>query len=495
MEAAETFNLACDANATALPEVVSVLSMDVERAKYCSNDLAVAGHDDLLVCAQGDCGTSLIDRRGESGNVTGLSVAQWCSAVGAYYDLNCTNETWASVSLTCPMPYDSAVCQYFVPGSRGKLGYWSTEGCVLASYDAETGIASCNCSHLTDFAAEEREEFTESSTTFAETLATVSTITEEDVEENQALLYLLGAIWFLSMSLFARDTINANMHRTAYLCAFYQSEEFQTLFAVRPTTAPARALLKARAGFETLESPVAKDSGGAPPMLGRGSGGKAGLSMKGMFESMRSMQKGNPARKKGREALALSLRSIHDKGVNSSNLHTAVSDTKDVVAQYVTDDPWLGSRGCCGAIARVKLALCRWANALWEENELISCFNCGAWFDTNALPQRGIAFLAKVITLLLLCCLAAPDFYLCPDLADGPNDDGGIANAVGVPPMVEVDEVNAEKEAQAYLDGHMDDLTELFFVTLWTLPVVMLLTVVYDFGQKIAESDRQLEER
>ena len=90
-----------------------------------------------------------------------------------------------------------------------------------------------------------------------------------------------------------------------------------------------------------------------------------------------------------------------------------------MVAQYVPD-----SQTCWGYLTRVKLMFSRWGQALWQENELVSQFNCHAWANPDGASQRGIVFLSKVITLLLICCLAAPSTYMCPETAEVGDDEG-----------------------------------------------------------------------
>ena len=54
-----------------------------------------------------------------------------------------------------------------------------------------------------------------------------------------------------------------------------------------------------------------------------------------------------------------------------------------------------------------------WFGGLKRDNELISFFFPATW-DSTSSARRGIMLLAKVITLLFICCLAAPEMYLCP---------------------------------------------------------------------------------
>ena len=439
-------------------------------------DLPLKGRPDVLVCSQGVCDTSVVNHLNElAANYTFPSQQVWCSSVSTYFDLNCTNET-ASVSFTCPAAYDSAVCQYWVAGTRpGELGYWSTEGCVLASYDEETGSASCNCSHLTDFAAQASEEFGDSFSTFGDTLSTASDLTLADVSRNAGLLYLLSSLWIASIGLFVRDTLHANRERVTYLCAIFKSEDFRRIFDVLPVTAPARALIAARSGSKALVP-----SAVPAPMLVRKPKKSAKTPIKFVMESVRFSRKGR------QESLALSMKNISDNEMIPSDLKSVVDESKGIVDQYVPDGH---SCRCYGMFASTRLALIRWWTALRQENELVSFFDCAAWVDSEGSSQRGIAFLAKVITMLFLCCLAAPNAYLCPD-------DGSGAGSLGVsPPMVSSEDLDVEAFVKGYVSNISETIIDFIFVTFWTFPVVILLFFVYDFGSRIEKSDRQAKER
>ena len=112
--------------------------------------------------------------------------------------------------------------------------------------------------------------------------------------------------------------------------------------------------------------------------------------------------------------------------------------------------------------------------------------------------------LAKIITLLFICCLSAPDEYLCPPEEEGPrsvkihDDDIGVAdNFVGeYPDFVTIQKQEGTSEMlSVFFDFLWESIIDMLFTTLWTLPAVTLIGVDLAFGELLDNTDALHEER
>ena len=155
-----------ETNGTALLEATE---MEVGRAEYCGYDLLaqIRGHRD--------------------GKLPSMNVT--CDD-GNTYALKCTNAT-GSVSFTCPRSYSTGDCAWWDESSQT----WSGEGCEWWYDDIAGGYSVCNCSHLTSFAAQRRDQFTSQTTTFVATLEGSSELSVHDLEKSKAILITLGTGW------------------------------------------------------------------------------------------------------------------------------------------------------------------------------------------------------------------------------------------------------------------------------------------------------------
>ena len=74
----------------------------------------------------------------------------YCPDSDTYHILDC-NGTAGLQSYTCPVSEVAAACRYWDKVNMS----WSSEGCTLWKSDRANGVAYCNCTHLTDYAAQE----------------------------------------------------------------------------------------------------------------------------------------------------------------------------------------------------------------------------------------------------------------------------------------------------------------------------------------------------
>ena len=151
-----------------------------------------------------------------------------------------------------------------------------------------------------------------------------------------------------------------------------------------------------------------------------------------------------------------------------------------------------------------------WWETMKEDNDVAS-MAFGSW-ESSAAAKRGVALLAKIITLLFVCCLAAPDEYLCPELLDddgkGPpegsvpvaaGDDAAAAAAntfITYPDFIAVQkEDGTEAMFEELFYFIWDNMMDLVYNLMWTLPVVLLMYVDFQMGELLDTMDRLNEER
>lgn len=151
-----------------------------------------------------------------------------------------------------------------------------------------------------------------------------------------------------------------------------------------------------------------------------------------------------------------------------------------------------------------------WWESMKQDNDLCSMM-FGSW-ESSAAAKRGVALLAKVITLLFVCCLSAPDVYLCPELLDddgeGPpegsvpmaaGDDAAAAAANTFLVYPDFTAVQKEQGTAAMFEelGYFvwDNVMDLVYNLMWTLPVVLLMYIDFEMGELLDNMDRLNEER
>ena len=142
-----------------------------------------------------------------------------------------------------------------------------------------------------------------------------------------------------------------------------------------------------------------------------------------------------------------------------------------------------------------------WFEKLKADNEILSCFYPSSW-ASSASTRRGIMLLAKVVTLLFICCLAAPEMYLCPEPDDDAvqitDDDVGLTSSF-VEDYPDFIGIQKQEGTSAMLWTLLwfvwDRFMDIVYTTLWTLPALALMNVDLQIGELLDNTDRMHEER
>ena len=332
----ETFVLNCT-NTTADIRY-EFTSLEIERAAYCNTDI---GYRD-------DLSTSTV--------VTSdlLSANFFCADSASAYDLQCDNTTGAIV-FTCPFRVTGATCEFW----DEDIGNWSDTGCTFWYSNYKEGFAKCNCTHLTDFSAQQEDKFGEQTSTFVSTADSVKDLTIEDVSKNVGILCLLGGIWAFCIMTYWRDKAQHKVANMKYLLGAYRSEHIRN---------------------------VLKD-------------------LRYLMDRADAKRRG---RKHDENQRATDHMDIIDRA-RAAKMASSLSFSRDESPETFAQV----EQSLSQELVAKRRVMKNWFGGLKRDNELISFFFPATW-DSTSSARRGIMLLAKVITLLFICCLAAPEMYLCP---------------------------------------------------------------------------------
>jgi hypothetical protein len=113
-------------------------SLEIERAEYCGTRI---GYQDDVLTSQ----------------YTDLAQASFfCADAAESFEVQCDN-TSGAIAFDCPFKFSGASCEFW----DTETGNWSDYGCTYWYSDYDRGFAKCNCTHLTDFSAQQKDLFEE----------------------------------------------------------------------------------------------------------------------------------------------------------------------------------------------------------------------------------------------------------------------------------------------------------------------------------------------
>ena len=146
-------------------------------------------------------------------------------ANGMYEEqMNCTN-TSGSMALTCPKKESVAACRYYDTYNKN----WTDDNCTYWYSDYENGYAVCNCTHLTDFSAQQEDTFSEQTTTFTDTAVSVTDLSLTDLAKNWHIVTVLLLIWVFCLGLYYRDKRTRKVLVMKYIVGMYRNEKMQKM--------------------------------------------------------------------------------------------------------------------------------------------------------------------------------------------------------------------------------------------------------------------------
>ena len=377
------------------------------------------------------CGTEIGYRDAESTTVHSdfLRSSFYCADIARSFELQCQNTSGAIV-LECPFRVPGASCQFW----DNEVGNWSSAGCTPWKSNYEEGWVKCNCTHLTDFAAQQEDLFAEQTSTFIGTSNSVQELTIQDVKKNMGILIVLASIWTFCILTYSWDKRNQEIANIKYLLSISRSAHLIDL------------LHDLREVMVNTDAAPNKNDNAVGPTEPR-----------------------EPNKR-------LSFRADIDP-------NTASEINKELTQE----------------ISRNRRVFRNWLESMKSDNELLSWFFPGSW-TSSLSARRGILMLAKIVTLLFLCCLAAPSQYLCPSDNDKAalDDDIGVASSFfgDYPDFFAIQKQDGfQSMLYAILRFLWDYAMELFYTTLWTIPAVNLMVLDLWLAQLLDTTDQLNEER
>ena len=399
------------------------------------------------------CGTEIGYREDVSWNALSRDpphASFFCSDMSSSYDVACENASGA-MSFECPFRVSGASCQFW----DSSTGNWSSAGCTYWKSNYEEGWAKCNCTHLTDFAAQQEDLFDQQTSTFVDTATSAKDLTIQDIQKNMGILCVLGGIWVLCLLVYLHDRKQRKLAMASYLINVYRAQKLR----------------------ETLED------------------------LRALMLRADAQHRGN-ARRFKRLNEQLELEDLRDRNLSiidrarSSKMATTLKLSREVDPKTFAEV----KAGVLGEVVGQRKIVHNWWIAVKTDNELISCFYPGTW-TSSAASRRGILMLARIITLLFICCLAAPEQYYCPPSEEGSHshdEDIGLSSSFveEYPDFVSIQKQDGTNAMLSSLFSFLWELSaDVIYTTLWTLPAVALMGIDLWIGELLDNTDALQEER
>ena len=180
-----------------------VSAMDYDRQEYCAEHYGEVVEDDNMTWFNTSFDYSSTQwQRGKrtavARNYSGLFV---CDEINKTYVPECGGRSSGFLNFSCPTQYSSADCTFW----DDDTSTWSSYDCTLWTVSYESGYAVCNCTHLTNFAAQQLDTFRDNSDILLSTSASAADLQLSDVRKNLGILILLLCLWILCFTLSAAD--------------------------------------------------------------------------------------------------------------------------------------------------------------------------------------------------------------------------------------------------------------------------------------------------
>ena len=331
-------------------------SQDLARAQYCGTEHLLENMTEWVLHFE---------------PWTNASKDVWCNSTEEWHYMDC-EDVVGVLNYTCPVYYPVSTCTFW----DTTTSTWSSDGCTYWRTDEVKGVAYCNCTHLTSFSSRETEALQSSTTTLAETTASVQDLSGKSVLKNIGVLVCLVSLWVLAGALFVYDRTANRFH----LMKEHLSDEMHERYTV---------------------------------LTGR------------MFLQQPSVVHGNGEH--GSARIEDELRAVHSaKGMLYSGAGTSQERAS---AEIEYEARRLGAH--LKGQTRVKE---NWFRTLNTDNHLVALLNPESYRREN-FTKRSVFLLSEVLSLLFVACLFAPfgqgEYYVCP--ADDTSGPGGLGGLLEIP--------------------------------------------------------------
>ena len=301
-EVAEVLTHDCG-NAT-LVETARFTSQDKGRAKFCY-DIDIDENTPPSGIPR-ELGGRPMGGGGSGGGVGGggrsddtISPNELLQCANGMYEeqMNCSNTT-GQVAITCPKKESAASCRYYDTYSKVKITMiayamllfstapvrttylfpplpsaiqnWTDDNCTYWYSDYEQGYAVCNCTHLTDFSAQQEDTFSEQTSTFTDTVSSVEDLSLTDLAKNWHILTVLVLVWAFCLGLYYRDQRTRKVLVMQYIVKMYRNDKIQSMLKNLERVAGPEKKQAKTAAVETIEvvtNPMAATAMTTNPML------------------------------------------------------------------------------------------------------------------------------------------------------------------------------------------------------------------------------------
>ena len=282
----------------------------------------------------------------------------WCEGIQEWYYMDCEGRRGV-INYTCPVYYPVSTCTYWDTAALT----WSSEGCTYWRTDLETGVAYCNCTHLTSFTSDHTEELQSSTSTLTTTMSRSTSLTAQDVRKNIGVLIFILAIWGTAGLFYTCDKL---MWRWKLMSENISDDGYRAFMLVRTAFHPERRAAKPKGDMSFLEQ--------LQKFKPRASG------------TLFSM---HPDQQKAQEEIEVEARSLMRRLRGKTKI-------------------WAN-----------------WKDKMYQDHNVAALINPSS-YERDAFAKRTIKLLFNILSLLFLMCLFAPlgDGYICPQ-DDTPGGGGG----------------------------------------------------------------------